>query len=164
MSVTGPGCERCYFTGTVAIPGNAWTRKPCDHCGGLSAFAHHNPNTPITTAIPSPDSSAESAASDTIARLTRERDEARASLAAAHRELHRIACGEQIVRAERDAIAACADQHFALRRRWEDGYWERTRERDTARRWSRLWHAEARRLWREVQAAYDESSEVIDDN
>lgn len=29
------------------------------------------------------------------------------------------------------------------------------RERDTARRWSRLWHAEARRLWREVQALSD---------
>ena len=34
-----------------------------------------------------------SAARDTIARLTRERDEARASLKAAEAELHRLTCG-----------------------------------------------------------------------
>ncbi len=42
MSVTGPGCEKCNFTGRVRwdeSPGSSrspFGQKPCDHCGGLS--------------------------------------------------------------------------------------------------------------------------------
>lgn len=71
---------------------------------------------------------------DTIARLTRERD-------ALRRELHRLAHGEAIE---------------------GDGVCEHELRANEARRWSRLWHAEARRLWREVQDLTDELLEVID--
>jgi len=41
VSFTGPGCERCNFTGRTTFP-NAeppFNQKPCDSCGGLSQFA-----------------------------------------------------------------------------------------------------------------------------
>jgi hypothetical protein len=35
VSLTGPGCEHCNFTGRTTFP-NAFNQKPCDACGGLS--------------------------------------------------------------------------------------------------------------------------------
>lgn len=58
-----------------------------------------------------------------VASLRAERD-------AAQRELHRLSCGEAI---ESDGL--CPEGIRA----------------DAARAWARLWHREARRLWREVQ-------------
>lgn len=45
MSVTGPGCAECNFTGRVpwsSEPGmeGAFGVKPCDRCGGFSQFRH----------------------------------------------------------------------------------------------------------------------------
>ena len=47
MSVTGPGCAACSFTGTVpwaSEPGmeGAFDVKPCDACGGFSWFRHRD--------------------------------------------------------------------------------------------------------------------------
>lgn len=40
MSVTGPGCEACGFTGTALFhPDHPLSLKPCDRCGGFSQFA-----------------------------------------------------------------------------------------------------------------------------
>lgn len=36
MSVTGPGCAACNFTGRVTHDGD---ERPCDRCGGFSQFA-----------------------------------------------------------------------------------------------------------------------------
>ena len=75
---------------------------------------------------------------DYALRCQRERDEARAELATTKRELHRLIHGTAI-----EGDGACEHEIHA----------------DAARAWSRLWHREARRLWREVQAL----SGVLDD-
>ncbi len=39
MSVTGPGCAACDFTGEVTTVDD---RRPCDACGGFSQFRHRD--------------------------------------------------------------------------------------------------------------------------
>lgn len=68
---------------------------------------------------------------DYALRCQRERDEARGELATTKRELHRLIHGTAI-----EGDGACEHEIHA----------------DAARAWARLWHREARRLWREVQA------------
>ena len=96
---------------------------------------------------------------DTIARLTRERDAARAEAeeaAAAYNAARRDLATETATRAalrtqESRILGILADAGV------EVGDVVRGVEALAARaRWSRLWHAEARRLWREVQALSEE--------
>lgn len=92
----------------------------------------------------------------TIARLTRERDEARAAYASASREW-----AERHEHA-RERILGLTGERDAARRELHrlthgeaiegDGMCRHEIDAQAARAWSRLWHREARRLWREVQA------------
>ena len=77
---------------------------------------------------------AEEAESD-VARLTHERDEARADVAGLRALLEAVSTAQ---------APASADELDAARM-----------EAELARAWSRLWHREALRLWREVQALGD---------
>lgn len=40
MSVTGPGCDACNFTGRVCVATS--DDRPCDACGGFSQFRHRD--------------------------------------------------------------------------------------------------------------------------
>lgn len=59
MSVTGPGCAACSFTGTVpwaSEPGmeGAFDVKPCDACGGFSWFRHRDEAVALAPAVSIP--------------------------------------------------------------------------------------------------------------
>lgn len=126
MSVTGPGCEHCNYTGMVQwIDDPSWVAlKPCDHCGGLSQLGGDR--------------------DDTIARLTRERDEALAKV----REYDSWVCWEtncgHIAKAL-DMIYSAEDSNETLRQ-----------ERRSAQRRAQAWKALAKKyrpMHRRAQAA-----------